>query len=92
MNNPSEQTAVKRWGRVSLLYLALAAYFWSFSKYGLNIWDEGMVSNAHEVWGNPFPEIFPFIVLLNVENYFFQEEAGFFQILLPKNSSLPLDF
>ncbi len=27
-----------------------------------------------------------------VENYFFQEKVGFFQILLPKNSPLPLDF
>ena len=36
----------KRWGRISLLYLALLAYFWSFSKYGLNIWDEGGYANG----------------------------------------------
>ena len=36
----------KRWGRVSLLYLGLLAYFWSFSKYGLNVWDEGGYANG----------------------------------------------
>ena len=36
----------KHWGRISLLYLALLAYFWSFSKYGLNIWDEGGYANG----------------------------------------------
>ena len=37
---------VKRWGRVSLIYIVLAAYFWSFCKYGLNIWDEGGYANG----------------------------------------------
>jgi hypothetical protein len=52
MNNASNPdsdhvpTPAKQWGRVSLLYLALLAYFWSFSKYGLNIWDEGGYANG----------------------------------------------
>ncbi len=48
MDNASEteSTFAKRWGRVSLTYLALLAYFWSFSKYGLNIWDEGGYANG----------------------------------------------
>ena len=37
---------VKRWGRVSLIYIALLAYFWSFCEYGLNIWDEGGYANG----------------------------------------------
>ncbi len=36
----------KKWGWVSLLYIGLAAYFWSFSRYGLNIWDEGGYANG----------------------------------------------
>lgn len=52
MNNASTlnanhtSTMAKRWGRVSLLYLGLLAYFWSFSKYGLNVWDEGGYANG----------------------------------------------
>ena len=51
MNNPSNPDGdhvvpAKQWGRISLLYLALLAYFWSFSKYGLNIWDEGGYANG----------------------------------------------
>ena len=50
MNNASDtdhlSTHAKRWGRVSLIYLALFVYFWSFSKYGLNIWDEGGYANG----------------------------------------------
>ena len=50
MNNASGDgylsTPAKRWGRISLIYLALLAYFWSFSKYGLNIWDEGGYANG----------------------------------------------
>ena len=50
MNNASGDgylfTLAKRWGRISLIYLALFAYFWSFSKYGLNIWDEGGYANG----------------------------------------------
>lgn len=50
MNNASDTdhlyTPAKRWGRVSLIYLALFVYFWSFSKYGLNIWDEGGYANG----------------------------------------------
>jgi hypothetical protein len=50
MNNPPDSDNVsspsKRWGQISLLYLALLTYFWSFSKYGLNIWDEGGYANG----------------------------------------------
>ena len=50
MNNASENvylsTSAKRWCSVSLIYLALLAYFWSFSEYGLNIWDEGGYANG----------------------------------------------
>ena len=52
MNNASNpdsdhvSSPAKQWGRISLLYLALLAYFWSFSKYGLNIWDEGGYANG----------------------------------------------
>jgi hypothetical protein len=52
MNNASNpdsdqvSSTAKRWGRISILYLALLAYFWSFSKYGLNIWDEGGYANG----------------------------------------------
>jgi hypothetical protein len=52
MNNASNPDSdhitspAKRWGRISLLYLSLLAYFWSFSKYGLNIWDEGGYANG----------------------------------------------
>ncbi len=42
----TEDSFVKRWGWVSLIYMALLAYFWSFSKYGLNIWDEGGYANG----------------------------------------------
>ena len=50
MNNALDEVYLsapaKRWGRISLIYLALLAYFWSFSKYGLNIWDEGGYANG----------------------------------------------
>ncbi|MBT3923646.1 MAG: hypothetical protein HOF21_13835 [Nitrospina sp.] len=48
MNSASktENSFAKKWGRVCLLYLALLAYFWFFSKYGLNIWDEGGYANG----------------------------------------------
>ena len=50
MNNTLDtvylSTLAKRWGLVSLIYLALLAYFWSFSNYGLNIWDEGGYANG----------------------------------------------
>ena len=48
MDNASatNNTFVKRWGRVSLIYIALLAYFWSFGEYGLNIWDEGGYANG----------------------------------------------
>ena len=50
MNNASnpdrDHASIKRWGLVSIIYLALLAYFWSFSKYGLNIWDEGGYANG----------------------------------------------
>ena len=48
MDNASatKNTFVKRWGRVSLIYIALLAYFWSFCEYGLNIWDEGGYANG----------------------------------------------
>ncbi len=44
MDNAS--THAKRWGRISFIYVALLAYFWSFSEYGLNIWDEGGYANG----------------------------------------------
>ena len=48
MDNASatNNTFVKRWGWVSLIYIALLAYFWSFCEYGLNIWDEGGYANG----------------------------------------------
>ena len=48
MDNASatNNTFVKRWGRVSLIYIALLAYFWSFCEYGLNIWDEAGYANG----------------------------------------------
>jgi hypothetical protein len=46
MDTPCTTDNGKHWGRVSLIYLALLAYFWSFSKYGLNIWDEGGFANG----------------------------------------------
>ena len=50
MNNASDtdhlSKPAKRWGWVYLIYLALLVYFWSFSKYGLNIWDEGGYANG----------------------------------------------
>ena len=52
MDNPSysnpgtPSSLTKRWGQLFLLYLALFAYFWSFSKYGLNVWDEGGYANG----------------------------------------------
>ena len=52
MNNASNpdsdhvSSPAKHRGQISLLYLALLAYFWSFSKYGLNIWDEGGYANG----------------------------------------------
>ncbi|MBT3365605.1 MAG: hypothetical protein HN472_03395 [Nitrospina sp.] len=48
MDNPSKtkNSLAKQWGQVCLLYLALLAYFWFFSKYGLNIWDEGGYANG----------------------------------------------
>lgn len=48
MNHTTENIPplIRRWGGFSLLYLALAAYFWSFSRYGLNIWDEGGYANG----------------------------------------------
>ncbi|MZH04016.1 MAG: hypothetical protein F3743_01265 [Nitrospinae bacterium] len=36
----------KNWGLTLLLYVALAGYFLSFSRYGLNIWDEGGYANG----------------------------------------------
>jgi hypothetical protein len=48
MDNASEteNPESKRWGWICLIYLGLLAYFWSFSKYGLNIWDEGGYANG----------------------------------------------
>ena len=48
MDNASatNNTFVKRWGRVSLIYIALLAYFWSFCEYGFNIWDEWGYANG----------------------------------------------
>jgi hypothetical protein len=48
MENVSQanHSLYKRWGIVGLLYVALAAYYWSFSRYGLNVWDEGGFANG----------------------------------------------
>ena len=36
----------KKWSLPLLIYVALVGYFLSFSKYGLNIWDEGGYANG----------------------------------------------
>ncbi|MBT3183911.1 MAG: hypothetical protein HOI59_09935 [Nitrospina sp.] len=42
----NNNTFARRWGWISLVYIALLAYFWSFSRYGLNVWDEGGYANG----------------------------------------------
>jgi hypothetical protein len=42
----NNNTFARRWGWISLIYIALLAYFWSFSRYGLNVWDEGGYANG----------------------------------------------
>jgi len=39
-------TILKNWRLPLLTYIALVVYFLSFSKYGLNIWDEGGYANG----------------------------------------------
>ncbi len=39
-------TFAKKWSLPLLIYVALVGYFLSFSKYGLNIWDEGGYANG----------------------------------------------
>jgi len=39
-------TILKNWSLPLLTYIALVVYFLSFSKYGLNIWDEGGYANG----------------------------------------------
>ena len=39
-------TLAKKWSLPLLIYVALAGYFLSFSKYGLNVWDEGGYANG----------------------------------------------
>jgi len=36
----------KKWGLFLIIYAGLVAYFLSFSRYGLNIWDEGGYANG----------------------------------------------
>lgn len=36
----------KKWGLLLIIYAGLVAYFLSFSRYGLNIWDEGGYANG----------------------------------------------
>ena len=36
----------KKWSLPLLIYVALVGYFLSFSKYGLNVWDEGGYANG----------------------------------------------
>jgi len=36
----------KKWGLLLIIYAGLVAYFLSFSRYGLNIWDEGGFANG----------------------------------------------
>ncbi|HCG72929.1 MAG TPA: hypothetical protein DE038_06475, partial [Nitrospina sp.] len=37
---------VKKWGLLLIIYAGLVAYFLSFSRYGMNIWDEGGYANG----------------------------------------------
>ena len=37
---------VKKWGLLLIIYGGLVAYFLSFSRYGMNIWDEGGYANG----------------------------------------------
>ena len=37
---------MKKWGLLLIIYAGLVAYFLSFSRYGLNIWDEGGYANG----------------------------------------------
>lgn len=50
MNKAAEKTnfspLAKKWGLLLLTYAALVGYFLSFSRYGLNIWDEGGYANG----------------------------------------------
>ncbi|HIJ50849.1 MAG TPA: hypothetical protein HPP54_07355 [Nitrospinae bacterium] len=42
----SFSSPVKKWGLLLIIYAVLVAYFLSFSRYGLNIWDEGGYANG----------------------------------------------
>ena len=39
-------TLARKWSLPLLIYVALVGYFLSFSKYGLNVWDEGGYANG----------------------------------------------
>lgn len=39
-------SAAAKWGLFLIIYTGLVAYFLSFSRYGLNIWDEGGYANG----------------------------------------------
>lgn len=39
-------TFIKNWGYTLVLYFSLVFYFLSFSRYGLNVWDEGGYANG----------------------------------------------
>ena len=39
-------TLARKWSLPLLIYVALLGYFLSFSKYGLNFWDEGGYANG----------------------------------------------
>ena len=42
----SFSSPVKKWGLLLIIYAGLVAYFLSFSRYGMNIWDEGGYANG----------------------------------------------
>ncbi len=44
--SPNSSSLAKNWGLTLIIYAGLVAYFLSFSRYGLNIWDEGGYANG----------------------------------------------
>ncbi len=46
MISPKSAALLKKWGLPLFIYVGLVGYFLSFSRYGLNIWDEGGYANG----------------------------------------------
>ena len=46
MTTTNSSSPLKNWGLTLLIYAGLLGYFLSFSRYGLNIWDEGGYANG----------------------------------------------